>query len=268
MSRSFVDPAWWQVAICSLALSASAAAAGAGTGKWCTSANHHSVYIPAGFYYPFFKRSDGVRALPVEPLCLDARPVTNAEFQSFVRDHPQWRKSRVKGLFAEETYLADWHDDLTPPRQKSAAPVTFVSWFAAGAYCEARGARLPTVAEWERIAGREAQIHRGAVSPDRTAAGSAPAPFSFAMGQTAPELAHTPLVFPGVWEWTADFNSSLVPGRGGIAADADSALFCGDGFRAVDASNYAAFLRHSFRSSLRAAFALRKLGFRCAQGLP
>src|SRR6185503_18110117 len=133
---------------------------------------------------------------------------TREEFLGFVREHPDWRKSRVKALFAEESYLADWQDDLTPAGAP-AQPVTFVSWFAAGAYCESRGARLPTVAEWERFGG-------GA-----PANGSGAGPFSFAMGVSVPELANTGLRFPGVWEWTANFNSALVSGRIGTNEGAD-----------------------------------------------
>jgi formylglycine-generating enzyme required for sulfatase activity len=217
------------------------------------------VFVPAGSYHPFFKTGAETRAVPVEPMCVSAAPVTHEEFLSFVREHPEWRKSRIKALFAESTYLADWRDDLTPSPETLPRPVTFVSWFAAGAYCEAHGGRLPTVAEWERIGGGGGQV---------TEPGASGSPFSFAMGQSAPELAATPLAFPGVWEWNADFNSALVSGRIGTAEDADSSLFCGDGFRAVNPSNYAAFLRYSFRSSLRANFALRNLGFRCVWEMP
>jgi sulfatase modifying factor 1 len=244
-------------AICSTAISADEPR----SDRTCAIAGRNDeVFIPAGFYYPFFKSGPTPRVVPVEPICLRAAPVTHAEFLGFVRDHPEWRRTRIKRLFAEDTYLTDWRDDLTPPPEALSQPVTFVSWFAAGAYCEAEGGRLPTVAEWERVAGSNPQAKTS--GGDRAA--DAAAPFGFAMGRKNPELARTPLVFPGVWEWTANFNSALVSGRIGTDESADSSLFCGDGFRAVDASNYAAFLRYSFRSSLRADFALKNLGFRCA----
>ena len=259
MRRSIAAPAALLLgAICSAAGTASAATSHgrhAQATRACPNGERNEeVFVPAGSYRPFFKNGAKTRTVPVEPMCVSATPVTHEEFLGFVREHPQWRKSRIKALFAEGTYLADWRDDLTPSPETLPRPVTFVSWFAAGAYCEAHGGRLPTVAEWERMGGGGQASESGAPA----------APFSFAMGQSAPELAVTPLEFPGVWEWNADFNSALVSGRIGTTEDADSSLFCGDGFRAVDPSNYAAFLRYSFRSSLRANFALRNLGFRCA----
>ncbi|MBC8028242.1 MAG: hypothetical protein H7Y89_19790, partial [Steroidobacteraceae bacterium] len=84
------------------------------------------VFIPAGSYRPFFKSGDGVREVLVEPICLSASPVTNEKYRDFVRRHPEWRKSRVKALFAEDTYLADWHDDLTPQPELLTRPATSV----------------------------------------------------------------------------------------------------------------------------------------------
>ncbi len=225
------------------------------------------VYVPSGRYKPFYK-SAGNREIPVAPMCLDARPVTNAQFQEFVRTHPEWRRSQVDRIFAERNYLAHWHDDLAAPAESLSAPVIQVSWFAAGAYCESQGGRLPTVREWERFAGA-----RGAV-PAASGAGAdaqSPAaeamPFAFAMGQRAADLTASPLVLAPIWEWTEDFNSALVSGRAS-GQEGDSTQFCGDGYRAADATDYAAFLRYSFRSSLRADFALRNLGFRCTRDAP
>jgi formylglycine-generating enzyme len=215
------------------------------------------VLVPAGVYTPFFKSGAGTRRVKVDPICLSTTLVTHEEFVEFVREHPDWRKSSIKRLYAEDSYLSEWRDDLTPPAEMRSQPVTYVSWFAAGAYCEARGARLPTVAEWERFAGG------GAAANNPNAA-----PFAFAMGRNAPDLANKAIEFPGVWEWTANFNSTLVSGRIGTNEGSDSSQFCGDGIRAVDPSNYGAFLRYSFRSSLRGNFALKNLGFRCVRDVP
>lgn len=218
------------------------------------------VRIPAGVYRPFFKRTTAagaavapsVKAIAVPAFELDAAPVTREQYLAFVCRHPEWRKSQVKALFAEPTYLADWSSDLQPGEERKHEPVTHVSWFAARAYCAARDARLPTVVEWERVAG---QSTSGATPAQ--AARDARTPFRFAMGHAAHDLSSQRLEFPGLWEWNGDFNSSQLTG---------SSLFCGDGYRSNDARDYAAFLRHSFRSSLHANYALKNLGFRCAKG--
>ncbi len=249
--------------VCSMAATGAAAetakrAVAAAAPREACAAGRAEVFVPAGRYEPFFKRTRRT-AVQVAPMCLGAAPVTHAEFLEFVRAHPEWRKSRVTGLFAEDSYLSDWQDDLTPPADASSKPVTFVSWFAAGAFCEAHGARLPKVAEWERFAGGDA----AAAAERGAAAGSVP--FEFAMGHPTADLEGSALKLAGIWEWTSDFNSAVVSGRIGNSQDKDASLFCGDGFRAVDPSNYGAFLRYSFRSSLRGDFALRNLGFRCTR---
>ena len=202
-------------------------------------------------------------------MCLDVAPVSNAQYREFVRAHPEWRKSRIERLFAEPNYLSHWRDDLTPPAESLSEPVVFVSWFAASAFCEAQGSRLPKVYEWERFAGaRISTPPSSSALPDALGAGVAGPPFAFAMGHPAADLARSPLVLARIWEWTEDFNSSVVAGGLGSAQDGDTSLFCGDGYRAADATDYAAFLRYSFRSSLRGDFALRNLGFRCTRDAP
>src|SRR5690606_42023882 len=70
---------------------------------------------------------------------------------------PTRRSSDLPRVFASDSYLAHWGDDGGLGTARPDAPVTNVSWFAAAAYCEARGGRLPTEAEWELVAraGRE-----------------------------------------------------------------------------------------------------------------
>ncbi len=224
------------------------------------------VVIPAGAYRPFFRGAKGAqrREVDIDRFEIDSSYVTRAQFLAFVRQYPGWRKSKVQALFAEDSYLQDWPNDLdvgSDPQQ----PVTSVSWFAANAYCKADGSRLPSVAEWERVAGPSSDT----APPDTDSAArdaSGHSPFRLAMGMVAPELRHTPLRVGELWEWNADFNSSVVSGRNDKATSSDS-LFCGDGYRATNATDYGAFLRYSFRSSLRADYALKNLSFRCARAV-
>lgn len=188
--------------------------------------------VPAGVYRPFYRSATDAPPIWLPEFRLDQTPVTQKSFAQFVENVPTWRRERVDPLFAEAAYLTDWN---SVAGRDPSEPVRFVSWFAAKAYCAWQGKRLPTVTEWEYALG----------------AGQ--------LGAVASEAA-----LPALWEWTLDFNSLPVDG----ASDSGSAsqLFCGAGARARDARDYAAFLRYAFRSSLKASYALRNLGFRCANG--
>jgi serine/threonine-protein kinase len=98
------------------------------------------IYIPGG---TFMMGRDGAEdpeetpahAVTVAPFYIDRTPLTNAQFAVFVDEKgtpppPQWPAIHPK--ISEE----DW-------------PVTQVTWKEAQAYCEWKGGRLPTEAEWE-----------------------------------------------------------------------------------------------------------------------
>jgi formylglycine-generating enzyme required for sulfatase activity len=264
-----------RLARCGLAvLAATIAAAGAGRAETTPSsavAPAGMVLIPAGNYAPILRSKDEPESVPVAPFWLDERPVTNAEFLAFVRAHPEWRRSKVSPLFADETYLADWTGDLEPGlRAPADAPVVRVSWFAARAYARAQGKRLPTTAEWERAAAAGFNGPDGATEPGFPAFVIAwfmrPTPAVFpAAGSGRPNFFGARDLFGLVWEWVGDFNTSLVTGESRADTGLERNLFCGAGAAgARDPSDYAAFMRAGFRSSVRAHYAVPNLGFRCA----
>ncbi len=235
------------------------------------SASAESVLIPAGKYRPLFRGKDDAKEVSVRAFRLDATPVTNGEFLEFVRAVPKWRRSQVNRLFADTKYLRDWAGDLElgtacDPRQ----PVTWVSWFAAKSYAAWKGGRLPTTAEWELAAGAGFATANGAKEREFTVA--------LARWSSTPTPAVMPVVGAGranffglhdlhglVWEWTSDFNSALVSGDARGDSGLERGLFCGAGaVGASDPSNFSAFMRFGFRSSLKAAYTVHNLGFRCA----
>lgn len=224
--------------------------------------------IPGGRYAPFYP-AKGESPQEVAPFWLDERPVTNAEYLEFVRGHERWRRSRVARLFAEQTYLSSWSGDLelgadAAPEQ----PVTFVSWFAATAYCRSVGKRLPSEAEWELAASpasddplAEQELARRVLAFYARPRGTLPR-----VGDTPPNAYGLHDLHGVIWEWVADWNASLAPADNRQEGDPEKDAFCGGA--AVGASepeSYATFMRFAFRSSLEATYALHHLGFRCAR---
>lgn len=231
------------------------------------------VVISSGVFKPLFRSTADFKEVVVKPFCLDVLPVTNEDFLRFVRANPHWQRSAVKRLFADESYLKNWAGDLELGTNAALnAPVTFVSWFAAKAYAQWAGKRLPTTAEWELVAAAGYTNVDGEVDVafkrDLLAWYAAPAqkPANVGAGRTNYWGVHD--LHGLVWEWVADFNTSMVTGDARGDTGLDRQLFCGSGAVGVkDVSNYAAFMRYGFRSSLKADYCVHNLGFRSAKDL-
>lgn len=182
------------------------------------------ILMPGGYYLPLFKDGGGPNKEFVKTFLMDQRPITNAEYLEFVKANPEWRKSKVKRIFADENYLRKWKSDLEPGREINLNDaVTNVSWFAANAYCGWIGKRLPTVSEWE-----------------------------FALKKNESMFSH--LNSESFYEWTFNFNDTNLEMQSACG---------GAGSSANDPRNYSAFLRYGFRNGLKANYSLDNLGFRC-----
>ena len=196
--------------------------------------------------------------------------VTPRKYLTFLKKKPEYSKSKIKRLFADENYLRPWSSDYNFGSLNPNAPVTNVSWFAAKAYCECQGKRLATLDEWEYVAMADEKRKDARTKEEfnkyilswyeknKTT--------NQAVGSTFKNYWGVYDMHGLVWEWTFDFNSIFLSGESRKDKDTDRDLFCGSGsVNATDLMNYAAFMRYAFRGSIKAKYTTKNLGFRCAK---
>lgn len=228
--------------------------------------------IPGGNYKPFFITKSN-RPIRVAAFKMDESAVTNLEFLEFVNANPQWRRSRVNRLFADSNYLRDWESDLLIGRKNVNiynSPVVHVSWFAAQAYCKWKNKRLPTVAEWERAGNAAPRNIRYSSLTEYI--------LEWYNKPNLPVLPNIKSTYQNVyglydmhgliWEWTFNFNSFISSGDSRGNTEDELKAFCAAGaISVVDKTDYAGFLRFSYRGSLKGNYCIANLGFRCAKNI-
>lgn len=232
--------------------------------------NTSMAVIEEGTYKPLYGNES--LQVSVAGFMMDVYPVTVEEFLEFVKANPKWRRSQVKGIFADKNYLRKWENDLKPhPETKKNEPITNVSWFAAKAYCECKGKRLPTVDEWEYVGMADNS------NPDARTKESynqyildwyeKPKRQNEEVGSTFKNFWGVYDLHGLVWEWTQDFNSVMLTSESRSGGNNNN-LFCSAAaVGATDLMNYAAFMRYAFRSSIKGNYAGNNLGFRCVKDI-
>lgn len=232
------------------------------------------VLVNGGIYTPLYVNDTTSQNVEVKPFLLDKYAVTNRDFLQFVKAVPKWKRSSVNKLFADENYLSFWKADFDIGENVNpTAPVVNVSWFAAKAYAEWKGKRLPTVAEWEIAAQADSKSKEGYKNQEFV--NLILKWYSVPSSKNLPEVGSTYKNYYGlydmhglIWEWTSDFFNALVSGESRGDNGINRNLFCGNGsVGATDYKNYPAFMRFALRSSLKANYTTANLGFRCARDI-
>ncbi len=228
---------------------------------------HH---IPMGYYKPFFVTKNN-KPLKVTAFKMDEFAVTNVEFLEFVIANPAWRKTKVNKLFADTNYLRYWeHDIVIGKKNKNIynSPVVDVSWFAAQAYCKWKNKRLPTVAEWE-LAGNAKPKNIKINSLTEYILGWYKKPNLFVLPNVKTTYQNEFGLYDMhglIWEWTFNFNSFISNGDSRGNTQDEQKAFCAAGsINVADRTDYAGFLRFSYRGSLKGNYCIANLGFRCAK---
>ena len=120
------------------------------------------VYIPAGEFQmgsdekEAKKSEKPVHSVYTDAFFMDRYLVTNAQFKAFIDANPKWQVPLWLGnsffpKYRDTDYLKNWYKG-NYPKGKADHPVNWVSWYAAMAYAQWVGKRLPTEAEWEKAA--------------------------------------------------------------------------------------------------------------------
>ena len=119
--------------------------------------NPDMILIPAGeFQMGCGDQSTPSNEKPIHTVYLDdfyidKYPVTNAQYKEFIDANPQWRKDHIPRKYHNGNYLKHWKGNNYPSGTAN-HPVVYVNWYAAMAYAQWAGKRLPTATEWKKAA--------------------------------------------------------------------------------------------------------------------
>lgn len=217
----------------------------------------------------------------IDSFYLDKYEVTNADFKKFLGRNPTWRKDKIVPEFHNGKYLQHWNG-ADFPKEKANHPVVFVSWYAAVAYCQSQGKRLPTEAEWEYaarggLAGR--QFPWGDEAADKTRANFGESQFNAATTVGSyPANGYGLFDMAGnVWEFLADewqpypttqeFQLNPVAGGDSFLTDSYRQVKTRRVIRGGSYGGAIVNLRVTYRDSHLPANAGDHVGFRCAQNI-
>ncbi len=218
-----------------------------------------------------------VQTVYIDSFMIDIHPVTNGQFQQFLEENPQWQKSMLSHSYHNGNYLQTW-SGFKYPRGKAEHPVVDISWYAAMAYAQWIGKRLPTETEWEKAA-------RGGLTGKTYPWGNeinvSMANYGMQIGSTTPVGKFPPNgygvydIVGNVWEWCLDEYDENVPHPGtylspdDISQITNNYLSIGD-FRVLRGGSWASSeraLRVTYYGWAAPNFTYYSYGFRCVKDI-
>ena len=241
--------------------------------------------IPAGEFqmgsYDGRDDEQPVHTVYVDAFYMDVYEVTNAQYKRFVDANPQWQKDYIPDKYHNGNYLQQWSGNSYPSGNGN-HPVVYVSWYAAMAYAQWAGKRLPTEAEWEKAA-RGGLVGKEYPWGDIIAANKAN--YGSKVGYTMPVGMYAPNgyglydIAGNVWEWCIDeydadfYAKSLL--RNPIAGGASASQIVNEFtrvktsrvFRGGNWNNSAQVLRVANRGRNTPTSTGGHAGFRCARDI-
>ena len=219
-----------------------------------------------------------VHTVYLDTFSMDVHEVTNAQYKLFLDANPEWQKDRIPSAYHDGNYLKYWEGNDYPQGQDN-HPVVYVSWYAAMAYADWVGKRLPTEAEWEKAA-------RGGLISQAYSWGNLIDPgkanYSGEIGGTTP-VGNYPANTYGlydmvgnVWEWCLDVykedfysvSSQRNPIAGESVTDLTEKYLTVKGSRVVRSGywyNHSVYVRVADRYKLSPDSTHRGGGFRCVR---
>jgi formylglycine-generating enzyme required for sulfatase activity len=193
-----------------------------------------SVFDPAGNYIPMrlvpaggftmgnddlSNREKPAHQVYLDTFYMDKYEVTNALYKACVDARVCEVPKIIRSTTRDSYYGNSQFDDY---------PVVYVDWYQASAYCEWRGARLPTEAEWEKAArGTDERTYPWGEGIDCSKANSRDIiQDKYCVGDTTEVGSYESGTSPfglydmagNVWEWTADWYDAY---RGNIVPDSN-----------------------------------------------
>ena len=219
------------------------------------------VLIPAGAFEMGSTKYDDekpVHTVTLDAYYIDQYEVTNAQYAECVDDGVCDPPSKSSSYSRDSYYGTSEYADY---------PVIYVSWYDAKAYCEWRGARLPTEAEWEKAArgGLEGKQYPWGdeISCDRANYTFGCVGDTSAVGDYAPNDYGVYDMAGNVWEWVSSlykgYPYDATDGREDLDSSEDRVLRGGSWY-VSDIGARSAYRRDDSPSDI-----YDFIGFRCAR---